>query len=376
MTSLISRIRGAVKREHAEQYLLLMLLSFAASVTATRLFLQITGYPQLGSRELHIAHVLWGGLLLFLAALLPLVVANRWAYTVGALAGGIGAGLFIDEVGKFITQSNDYFYPFAAPIIYAFFLLIVLLYLRVRRPASRDPRAELYRALDGLMEVLDHDLDPGERADLEARLEGVAAGSPYVDHQRLAAALLNFFRSEAVPIVPDRPTVWERIQGGLAAVEGWLGRRRWKAALGVGMAAFGLLAGGRLIVSLLALFLPGMLERLALDLLTRETLVRGATSLTWYLVRMSLEGLVGALLLAGSLLMPFRYERIGVRLGGYGLLIALTTVNLLVFYFDQFGTIATSAVQFALLVGLLRYQRRYLSAPAEESLPPGAEPSP
>src|SRR5512143_3428729 len=123
-TSLFSRhFRRPVKREGAEKYLLVTLLSFGASVTLTRLFLELTGYPQLGGGELHIAHALWGGLLLYIASLLPLILANRWTYMAGAILAGTGVGLFIDEVGKFITQSNNYFYPLAAPIVYAFFLM-------------------------------------------------------------------------------------------------------------------------------------------------------------------------------------------------------------------------------------------------------------
>lgn len=56
--------RTAVKRSDAKAYLFLTVLSFAASVTLTRFFLELTGYPQIGNEELHIAHVLWGGLLL------------------------------------------------------------------------------------------------------------------------------------------------------------------------------------------------------------------------------------------------------------------------------------------------------------------------
>src|SRR4030067_2966672 len=167
-------VRRPVRRPRADNYLLLTLLSFALSVSLTRLFLELTGYPQLGSGTLHIAHVLYGGVLLFAAALLPLILANRWAYTTGALLAGVGVGLFIDEVGKFITQANDYFFAPAAPIVYAFFLLVVLVYLQLRRPPGDDIRSELYYALDGLQEVLDRDLEPGEMAALSHRVERIA----------------------------------------------------------------------------------------------------------------------------------------------------------------------------------------------------------
>ncbi len=84
MSASMVPVRAPVKRQYAEYYILLSLISFAASVTLTRLFLELTGYPQIGNSELHIAHVLWGGLLLFIASLVPLIFANRWAYSLGA----------------------------------------------------------------------------------------------------------------------------------------------------------------------------------------------------------------------------------------------------------------------------------------------------
>jgi len=157
------QVRDPVRRARAQSNLILMLLSFAGSVFLTRAFLTFTGYPQLGGGGLHIAHVLWGGLLLFAAALLPLMWANQWVYPTGALLTGAGVGLFIDEVGKFITANNDYFFPAAAPIVYAFFLLTVLVYLRVARPRAADARTELYAALGEMEEILDGDLSREER---------------------------------------------------------------------------------------------------------------------------------------------------------------------------------------------------------------------
>ncbi|MEL7643548.1 MAG: hypothetical protein AAGU25_05525, partial [bacterium] len=57
--------RNLVFHADAEINTLLMLVSFAASVTFTRAFLYLTGYPQIGNDELHISHILWGGLLMF-----------------------------------------------------------------------------------------------------------------------------------------------------------------------------------------------------------------------------------------------------------------------------------------------------------------------
>src|SRR4030042_3015165 len=115
-----------VQRENAPRYMLISLLSSVATVTIVRSFLALTGYPQLGGSTLHIAHVLWGGLILYIAAILPLLYLNSRLHIVGAVLSGVGVGLFIDEVGKFITRQYDYFFPAAAPIIYVFFLLVVI----------------------------------------------------------------------------------------------------------------------------------------------------------------------------------------------------------------------------------------------------------
>jgi len=58
---------------------------------------------------------------------------GTWVKEASAVALGAGTGLFIDEVGKFITTSNDYFYPAAAPLIYGVFLTFVLAFILLRR---------------------------------------------------------------------------------------------------------------------------------------------------------------------------------------------------------------------------------------------------
>lgn len=98
-------------------------LSGVITILLTRAFLAFTGYPQIGSDSLHVAHVLYGGAILVIAFLF-LLLSNKPNLHVIALFGGIGFGLFIDEIGKFLTQDNDYFYQPTIGIIYISFLLI------------------------------------------------------------------------------------------------------------------------------------------------------------------------------------------------------------------------------------------------------------
>jgi hypothetical protein len=363
------RIRAPVKRRNAQFYLLLTVVSFAGSVVLTRLYLGLTGFPQLGSGDFHIAHVLWGGLLLFIAAILPLIWANRWVFSISAILNGMGVGLFIDEVGKFITQNNNYFSPLAAPIIYALFLITVLVYLQVRRPPRQDPRGELYRAFDMLEEMLDHDLDPRERAELEVRLRQVAEQAEHPDLARLATVLSELVASETLYLVPGRLAPWEQwIARAKAFEERWIGPRRLKTFLIAGFGVFGLVG---LIEPILVLFImafsPGQLEQVASSWVMVGQ-VRSATSLQWFLIGLALQGLVGLILTSASMLLLTGAERRGLQLGYFGLLMSLTSVNLLTFYFAQFGNLVLALVQLMLLLALLRYRRRYLNLPAIEQV--------
>lgn len=353
--------RRAIKRADAERLLLLMLLSFAGSVVVTRIYLQLTGYPQIGGGELHIAHMLWGGLLLFVGAMLMLIVANRWVLPVGAILTGVGVGLFIDEVGKFITKSNDYFYPLAAPIIYGFFLLTVWLYLQVRRGAARDVRSELSQALEYLSEVVDDDMDVGERAGIDERLQRVASRATSPDQIQLATTLLQFIRRDDLHLVQHPANRWERFVQQLQRFETkYISRRTAKAVIVIGLLAFGVLAIQDLLPVIRAIFSPNFANELGLAI-ANAGLVRSVTGLLWYLARQLLEGFVGVSLIGGAGLLLTNRERLGLQAGYIALVLNLLTVNLLVLYFDQFTTILLTVLQFGLLLAMLRYRRRYLT---------------
>lgn len=116
----------------------LFLVAAVAALLLIRSFLALTHYPHLGGSHLHIAHVLWGGLLMLAALMLLISYWSPGVRWLAGLLGGVGFGTFIDELGKLITEDNDYFYQPAFALIYAIFvaLFVAVRVLHVHRPFS------------------------------------------------------------------------------------------------------------------------------------------------------------------------------------------------------------------------------------------------
>jgi hypothetical protein len=96
------------------------------TILCIRTQLWLTNYPQLGGHGLHIAHLLYGGALMVTALAFLLTLLGRRVRWVAAIVGGIGFGFFIDELGKFITADNNYFFRPAAGLIYLVFVCLFL----------------------------------------------------------------------------------------------------------------------------------------------------------------------------------------------------------------------------------------------------------
>jgi hypothetical protein len=134
------RLRRPARSYDLHQQLTLLFVCAVATVVFTRGFLAATGYPQVGGSSLHIAHVLWGGLLLLAALLATLAFLSPAAKPIAAVVGGVGFGLFIDEVGKFVTKDVNYFYRPAIAIIYVCFVVLfgVIRWLSRRRFTAQE----------------------------------------------------------------------------------------------------------------------------------------------------------------------------------------------------------------------------------------------
>jgi hypothetical protein len=132
-------------------------------ILVIRLQLFLTNYPQLGGGGLHIAHVLWGGLLMMIAIVIAVSYITRAARQVAAVIGGLGFGFFIDELGKFITSDVNYFFKPTAMLIYIIFIAMWLSFRALARHRGFSQREYLVNAIELVKEAAVRDLDQTER---------------------------------------------------------------------------------------------------------------------------------------------------------------------------------------------------------------------
>jgi len=332
--------RSIIQRHQAEKYILTSLIAFAGTVIITRAFLELTGYPQIGNSVLHIAHALWGGLLLIVAAYLPLVYGNRWALQASAILGGIGVGLFIDEIGKFITQANDYFFPPAFPLIYGFVLLNVLVYQYFRRSHAENPRCAMYHALEGLQALLDGGLDASKKAYIKAQL-AIASQSKQAEIEILATALSSYLDDELSSLPPAKIGWWKQFTLWIDDVGKRIGRQSHRSIISVTLIGWEFLIVGYII-----------------------TILQGTSNidtqvLVWLYPLIGIQLVIGLLLLVAIYFWLGKREELGLRFGVSAFLTSLVGLQLLYFYISQFSAVTATILQLAILQIIFAYRRWY-----------------
>lgn len=332
---------------HAPALLERFLVSAVVAVLVIRVYLELTGYPQIGGHGLHIAHMLFGGIAMMLALLASLMFLGSNMRHLAAIVGGAGFGTFIDEVGKFVTSDNDYFYRPAVALIYVIFVLLFIAGERLAGEANPTKEERLAQALDVTTSTVINNYPALQRDLAIDLLRQCDFANPLVP--ALQRALLQI-AAEPAP----RETLASRVAQRIARAYTWITGQRWFLKLVLVMAGVGTLFNLReLSVTVFADPEKGHVQAY-LDsnagLLLLANLIGAALLLT------------GLLHLRGSVPEAFRWFRRAV-------LVSLLVAQPLAFYEQQWTALVGLALNLVVL-SALEYAIR------QESVPAAASPEP
>lgn len=177
------------KRPSASSLLLDFLIWAVLSLLSTRLFLYLTGNFALGRGDWHIAHVLWGGLFMLLAIIIFLIFSGKSSLKYASIFAGIGWGMFIDEIGKYLTRDNNYWFRPAIIFIYISFILLFFLY-RILEKKKTPTRSVLWHALlEDCQELVNDDLEIKEKRELLQKIKALENFSLSSSEKKLLLSL-------------------------------------------------------------------------------------------------------------------------------------------------------------------------------------------
>ena len=342
---------AAARDFEAGFYLQGFLVAAVAAILLTRLFLGLMGFPRLGGGGLHVAHMLWGGLLMLVALVLLLAVIGKRAKWLAALIGGAGFGLFIDELGKFITADNDYFFQPTIALIYTLLVLLFLAFRAIERQSLSADEA-LANAADMLREVVLGGATEAEIGRTLGLLEGSKAEGP------LAEGLRDAIRGaeRAAESQPSRIAVaaaraW-RLYDSLIA---WHWFQRAVLVLFVGQAVLGVLVLAVLLVGVALVSAPAIVPSIQLP--SADTMMLETADAP--------SGVVGAAASAAASLLSLLCAMLGVarlrrsRLGAYrwlerSVLVSVFFGQVLLFWQDQLAAVVQLGWNL-LVLAALRY---------------------
>ncbi|ODU06346.1 MAG: hypothetical protein ABS81_04840 [Pseudonocardia sp. SCN 72-86] len=357
-------MRSPVPRVDGARWVGLLAVSFGVTVVVTRLYLSLTGWPQIGGDVYHLAHALWGGLLLIIGGVLTLLWSNRWVQPLTAILVGAGSGLFIDEVGKFITQRNDYFTPLAAPIIYLVFLGVLAVAVLARRAPLESGRALAYTVVVALKAVADGPLHPAARRDLLRSIDSLAADPSRPDLADLAARLRPVV--ENAPVVPA-PHRTRRVVGVLARIERTLlPRFLHRIVLVLGSLLVGLLS----LVGLAVFIALATGDPDATVVIDDQTVPHGSRPPA-LIIASAGETIVGLMLVVAAVALLVGRDRFALRVGRIGLVLGLAGVNVVLGYIDADLVVVVVVIELVLLGLFHRYRWRFLENRSTDDAVPG-----
>lgn len=124
--------------------------------------------------------MLWGGALMLTGIIVLLAFMGIRSQRRASVIAGLGFGLFIDELGKFITRDNNYFYQPTIGLIYLTFVILFIVSRYFSQTRQLSQQEYLLNAMSLAQEAVVHDLNEIERNQALAYLAQADQNHPFV----------------------------------------------------------------------------------------------------------------------------------------------------------------------------------------------------
>lgn len=138
---------------------------------------------------------------MFVAIVMLLSFLGIYVRQIAAIIGGIGFGTFIDELGKFITADNNYFFQPTVVILYVLFLSLFFAFRHLERHKELSEKEYLMNALELLGEGVQNDMDLEEKETFLSFLNNANVTNVHSHFTKHLIALSNDI-SLAEPVQP------------------------------------------------------------------------------------------------------------------------------------------------------------------------------
>jgi hypothetical protein len=164
--------------------------------------------------------MLWGGLFMLVSIILLLSFISNQIKVLASVIGGIGFGTFIDELGKFLTSNNDYFFQPTIALIYLLFIGLYFLARAIDKKIILSKREYLINALEITKEAVIADLDEVEKKSAMALLKKADKKDPIV---KSLISLLEKTKTIKSP----KPNLYTRLKNKFKQIYNFLVEKKW-----------------------------------------------------------------------------------------------------------------------------------------------------
>lgn len=197
---------------------------------------------------------------------------------------------------------------------------------------------------------------------MKKRLDGIILKTKNPNYKRLAVELEDFVDSDALNPIEEEANLFDKIIDMWSKIEEkYLTETRFRVILIGAFALLGLPNFMRFMGFAMVALNP-VQRMIFLENIAANFPVSSNNIMVWAMMVVVLDGLAGAFLSFGSILLLVERRNWSTQMASVSLIMSLVAINLVLFYVEQFQTIIIAITQYATLQLVYYYQRKYVKS--------------